>query len=377
MEGELLGIYPAPKWVDRGTYIEPSEPDNVSIGAKSLLTTDHALSQADAYSLKITDIAGTTTYHGLYLLNLLWSGAVRATIDGASIEARNTDNNYIGLFARNNTVAQREIARLQSAATSYFSCGSTQQFKFYNNGVANFGGDVELDGGNITCAAGETVDGVDVSAHEARHKWLGADEINIRGLMFQNPITWMHMHFETQDGWTEATTGTGSVTNLPDYFKIETGATNGSTVAKYLTSNLWISPGTQSYSITFEARAWGTISDQIAYAGYFDNPTAPTDTEKHIGWKFDGTTIYASNGNGTNGTQTDTGITLATVKRNLTIIIENASSIKYYVDGVLKATHTTNIPASSNLNLTFYLINSVGATKSFGAYPIQMMAGAF
>lgn len=78
--------------------------------------------------------------------------------------------------------------------------------------------------------------------------------------------------------------------------------------------------------------------------------TAINYTAKHIGFYADmisgGTcTVYASNGNGTTQTKTaiDT-ITPATSTNYVLKFLHDGTSIKFYADGELVATHTTNLP---------------------------------
>jgi len=52
-----------------------------------------------------------------------------------SIQGPNSDDAYIMIKARDNTVGRVEIARMAGAADPYFSMGGTQQFKFTNAGL--------------------------------------------------------------------------------------------------------------------------------------------------------------------------------------------------------------------------------------------------
>lgn len=61
-----------------------------------------------------------------------------------AISAYNGDDAYAAVKARDNGVGLIEVARIAGAADPYFSTGGSQQFKFYNSGVADFGGAVTL-----------------------------------------------------------------------------------------------------------------------------------------------------------------------------------------------------------------------------------------
>ena len=88
-----------------------------------------------------------------------------------------------------------------------------------------------------------------------------------------------------------------------------------------------------------------TIWFHLTYAG--TNP--PTETEDHLGWKIDGADLYASNADGTTQSITDTGVNLsAGIQRTrLRIELNPGTNCKFYVDDVLKVTHTTNLPDAS------------------------------
>jgi len=80
-----------------------------------------------------------------------------------------------------------------------------------------------------------------------------------------------------------------------------------------------------------------------------DLPTTSTLTDRHIGFLRVGTTIYASNANDT--TQTTTDITdgdTYTQYNSYAVEYIAATSAKFYVNNVLVATHTTNLPAAGS-----------------------------
>lgn len=76
--------------------------------------------------------------------------------------------------------------------------------------------------------------------------------------------------------------------------------------------------------------------------------TAQTDiTNGEARFVWNGSTLYAQNANGSAATSTDisSGIT-ATQWNTYEIIVTPGTDIKFYVNGTLKATHTTNLPTS-------------------------------
>jgi len=77
--------------------------------------------------------------------------------------------------------------------------------------------------------------------------------------------------------------------------------------------------------------------------GITQNATSNTD---HAGFYIEDGTLYASNGSGSAQTRTDitSGVTLTDI--NCLRLSGTASSILFYVNGTLKATHSTNLPNS-------------------------------
>ena len=75
---------------------------------------------------------------------------------------------------------------------------------------------------------------------------------------------------------------------------------------------------------------------------------------------------------GSTETSTDTGIAVsAGTEVDLQFVINSdATSVGYYIDDVLVATHTTNIPTANNLTISWNIIKSAGTTerKGFGLY---------
>lgn len=75
-----------------------------------------------------------------------------------------------------------------------------------------------------------------------------------------------------------------------------------------------------------------------------------TDTVQHIGFKFDGSTVYATSVD-SGGTEENTDITsqvsIGTGRHRWKWVLDPGVSIKFYFDGVLVATHTTRIPSGT------------------------------
>lgn len=100
-------------------------------------------------------------------------------------------------------------------------------------------------------------------------------------------------------------------------------------------------------------------------------------TDRQFGFKIvyasSTATLYATNGNNTAETATEiTGITLTDVNF-FHAIMDSGTNIKFYVNGVLKATHTTNLPDATNGSCLF----QVSASNKNVATQIRLYSGAF
>ena len=77
-------------------------------------------------------------------------------------------------------------------------------------------------------------------------------------------------------------------------------------------------------------------------------PTDATDTGRHIGFFIKDAILYASNADGTTQTITDISAGITLINPNCYRFVYDAgTNIKFYVNEVLKATHTTNMPTGA------------------------------
>ena len=83
----------------------------------------------------------------------------------------------------------------------------------------------------------------------------------------------------------------------------------------------------------------------------------PTETEQHVGWRIIGAGLYASNANGTTQAITSTLMDVAAgdQRTRLKIVFTPGTDCKYYVNNVLKVTHTTYLPTAAYYRPLFYL----------------------
>jgi hypothetical protein len=189
-------------------------------------------------------------------------------------------------------------------------------------------------------------------AHEATHEWLGTDELDIE-LLYMNLVV-ANEAWLTMDAWTTWLVGTGLVTwSGITNMRCSTGAVINS-IASIYDSVLTIQPPFAGYiegfyirprTATTTSEIWLTLRRSTIAGNTF-----PTLTEDHAGFRILNGEIYASNGNGVAGTQTDTGINVGLNAPAKVLIIGGGAVLYFYVNEVLLATHNTNLP----LGWTYY-----------------------
>jgi len=212
-----------------------------------------------------------------------------------------------------------------------------------------------------------SVENLDLASHEARHQVLGSDRLKI--LLNLLNATICLTDWTTRDAWTDYITGTGAVTwqAILDML-VSSGATTASIGSLYTGPMGAFSPLSTDYpwgariqmmTAATTAEAW------VVARKYGVTPASfPSLTEAHIGWRLLNGDLFASNGDGTNGTQTDTGIDLSQyVTAELLIVGTGGTSIAFYVDRVLKATHTTNLPTEWTYFCWLGIKNSNGVAR--------------
>lgn len=168
-------------------------------------------------------------------------------------------------------------------------------------------------------------------------------------------------------GWTSSSV-TNTSTNAGYVLLTPTASSN-----LELSTNLWGSGSTANYSPAQSKVI--RIKTQLKFADTSDRKgfglvvtpanvhTAQTDvTNGEVRFILNGSTMYAQNANGSTATTTDvsSGITF-TNWNTYEIVFTPGTDIKFYINGVLKATHSTNLPSSGTLVLA-YGVNANGRT---------------
>ena len=226
--------------------------------------------------------------------------------------------------------------------------------------------------------AKSSVDGLDLASHATRHKWLGADELNIKdAFMYLNPI--YIKGWENLDGFTASHTNSGAFTQSFGFGLLTTGAANGSRACVYETSGIYVYNTSPMYYTRFCLRVNQSTApiSKVAWFGLLDSPTAPTATQKHIAFKIVGSTIYASCGDGANGNLESTGMDITQYATRDLYFRQIGTNIYFYIDGVLKVTFTTYSPTSwLTARATLYVLNSAAEISTFKVWPLKMLSGA-
>jgi len=154
------------------------------------------------------------------------------------------------------------------------------------------------------------------------------------------------------------TSGSGSVATSIYGADVITGATansyaafkiNGNFSAKFFT-------GSSSIAVRFFRDFNGTDSSFYAGVGTitYDGTNEITCTGRNYGFKVNrvssSDTLEGVNGNGSSATETTLTGFSASTNQTYCAVKDGTSSIKFYVNQSLEATHTTNIPADAGSN---------------------------
>jgi parallel beta-helix repeat protein len=189
---------------------------------------------------------------------------------------------------------------------------------------------------------------------------------------------WFHEQWKNLDAWTESYIGSGSHYAQSILKLIEQTGTTINSEARVFTAGtagigIYVS-GQVFYALV---RNWGIVPTNCEHLiGVWEQTVAkpPSLTAKHVGWKIINGRIWATNADGTTETATDTGIDMLDSYTIANLLIEctvTFSELKFYVDGVLKATHTTNIPDQPNVYIYMSIKNTEAANKLWNVQVIN------
>jgi len=116
--------------------------------------------------------------------------------------------------------------------------------------------------------------------------------------------------------------------------------------------------------ITVQNRSASDASMTL-WLGFFAD-TTPALNENGIGFHVVNGTIYSYTGDGVNYTQTNCGSLpgrYGSMLFDIRWCTEAADTVKFYINGVLKATHTTNLSDNVSMYFVAQLTNQAAATK--------------
>jgi hypothetical protein len=167
--------------------------------------------------------------------------------------------------------------------------------------------------------------------------------------------------------------GAGTIISLANY-QIDTGATLNSVCRLTSTDTFYLRfPWLWGFEINPRSASYANSEIWLAF---MVNPATPSVTANHFGWRILNGTIFASSGNGTSGTQTNTGVSIAQfVNRKFVIHCKLDSWIRFYIGGVLVTTHSVGthfIPVSGMGNLNFYIITTDAVAKAIWVSALLM-----
>jgi hypothetical protein len=225
------------------------------------------------------------------------------------------------------------------------------------------------------CVIATWPQGTTPQPHASSHKWLGSDEVNIKDLIMQFWTYW-HKMWADLNGFTSLASGTGVNTTGFRVLTLSTGTTINSTAGAYASFPFWFRYDNPAYqyrveqSINFQRQP----ADSEVWFGFLATPSIPTLTQKHVAFRILDGEIYASCGDGATGTQVDTGVAFAYQGQKNLLLKYMGADIKYYIDGVLKATITTNRPVGCNLYFTDHAKNLAAVDQVYYIYPTLILA---
>lgn len=160
-----------------------------------------------------------------------------------------------------------------------------------------------------------------------------------------------YIHFQVLDKPVLNDSGNGLVVNRTFETQLRSGA--AATNYHYIYSgDEWLAA---PWMLNAKIKMGTSTNNSEMWVGLLNSSLSiPTNTSIHVGFKLINGDIYATNGNGTNGIQTSLGVHLDQWGASYLAFDWNSANIKYYVDGVLKTTHTTYLPGSNAKRVFMY-----------------------
>jgi len=195
--------------------------------------------------------------------------------------------------------------------------------------------------------------------------WNAQDLINISNIFvsyFAENYTW-EFNFESYDMWTEVNSGSGYVTKGLAVMKMGTGATSGSSAMMYSTnsiSRIWGANTRYSWKIVFRGTS---VADSTANI-LLIRATDVVSNQERVGFRIINGVIYALSGDEANEELTSTGVTAAINNTYyLKVIVSQENVFNFYVNNVLKVTHSGISLNNYNFRFLNKIENSAASDK--------------
>jgi len=223
--------------------------------------------------------------------------------------------------------------------------------------------------------------------HASSHEDGGADEfgsdtIELDVLKLTNLYALFHEEFDESalegNKWASLIDTGGSI-SLDAAFGGYTRFTTAPTTTYRVGIASFLSiPGTTVLRLSFRRVTFSTTNDYI-FAGLMDgNPSAADPPVEPSNGIYFMVANAAAQGNAicktraaSVETSTDSGTTLDTKHPEVRVV--SPAEVRFYIEGILEATHTTNIPSGA-VNIRAVILTRVAAAKELYLYRITMIS---
>lgn len=216
------------------------------------------------------------------------------------------------------------------------------------------------------------------SKHAVTHEDSGYDEIDVASLSgvlaedqdpamlsrFFDFIPWVSL-----DGFDTGGDAGADVAVESPVVRLTTGGGGANFDAYLWSKEAWIHIVDNGKLLTFEFPlvSLSSVANLNVWLHLSNGPAdPPSETAGHIGWKIINADLYASNADGAAQKITDTGVDLSAAgqRTRLKAVLTPGTDCKYYVNDVLKVTHTANLlPAGWGVQLLFHIRTTLAAVK--------------
>ena len=189
---------------------------------------------------------------------------------------------------------------------------------------------------------------------------------------------WARVAWDSLDAWTPQAIGSGSLSFSLLNLLLSTGTTPDSEQRLRTTGFLANWAGFTGDKCYLNMQWWGTPrtnSEVLLLVINWDVGFPPPLTSKQLGFKVIDGTIWSTSGDGTTEETYSTGISYASdwAIHCLEWRVRDSSHIDFYVDGVLKTTHTLHLPADIQGRPYFSVKTTDAVNKAFCIAYLQIL----